>query len=127
MSGLPLPRDAVAAVVDGRACASRVPMLIHFWVLDPPRFGEREAELRALLGRYPMDAQMIPVNMPQLFAAPEDDPDYRWADYPDPYQCRQVALDERVAVADWAQLDGILARFPDPQYKSLFRGAPPPD
>ncbi|MBQ8953335.1 MAG: hypothetical protein IJ048_04415, partial [Clostridia bacterium] len=74
----PLTREDIKRVVEGRGNASRVPSLLHFWIY-PGAFGEREAAVRELLNRYPMDALFIPLNIPAVFEAPADDPSYRWS------------------------------------------------
>jgi uroporphyrinogen-III decarboxylase len=65
--------------------------------------------------------------MPYEYDPPEDDPEYRWLTYPDPYQGREVALDERIAMPDWSRLDEIIEEFPNPNYPNLFKWAKPAD
>ena len=121
----PLPREAVISVINGTGAADRVPVLLHFWV-DAPSFGERQAEVEALLAEYPQDAQVVPMWIPDVFNAPEDDPTYRWAPF-DPPPRKSKGLDAQIAITDWSQLDEVLARFPSPEYPNLLRWAPPPD
>ena len=122
-----LARDQLISVIDGRSNAPRVPMLIHFWVLFPDRYGDRKGALLEILSRYPMDAQMIYVNMPGGFEGPEDDPQYRWFPFDDPYKDGDVAIDESAALTDWEQLDGVLSHPPDPYYKGMSKHNAPPD
>ena len=102
-------------------------MLIHFWVLNPHNFGDREEALHRILGRYPMDAQVIQLRLPHVYDAPDDDPEYRWVNRADPYQDGTVPIDQRIAVPDWAQLDAILAEFPNPHHGQLFANDRPAD
>jgi len=126
---LPLTRDEVVSVIEGRSTSSRVPIQIHFWV-HPGTFGEREAAVREILSRYPEDVEIVDFRMPSIYRAPEDDPEYRWMTFDDPYaggRAEGIAIDERVALADWSRLEEIIGRFPDPAYPALFRDVPNPD
>ncbi len=51
----PLTRAEVQAVVEGRGCAPRVPVLLHQWTY-PGAFGDRAAQVQAILDQYPQDA-----------------------------------------------------------------------
>ena len=102
-------------------------MLIHFWVLNPDVFEERKPALFDILGRYPQDAQIIPINMPDRYVAPVDDPGYRWFPFDDPYRDGNVPLDERIALPNWGQLDAVLRAFPNPYYEGMFKYNMPPD
>jgi len=120
-----LTREEMIAVIEGRGAARRVPVLLHCWT-SAEAFGAREAQARALLGRYPNDAQMIPFNLPDVYKAPPDAPEYRWVNYDDPNPGRKSGLDEQGAIDDWSRLDGILANFPDPAYSGALPADPPP-
>jgi uroporphyrinogen decarboxylase len=121
-----LSRDETASVVEGRGAASRVPVLLHFWV-HPQEFGNREPQVRAILNRYPEDAQIIGIRIPDVYHAPDEDPEYRWVNFNDPYEGTTVGLDARPAIADWAQLDSVLRDFPNPHFPGMFPNRPPPD
>jgi len=122
----PLTRDEVRSVIEGRGAASRVPVLLHFWV-GPDAFGERAQAVRDILARYPEDVQHIGTRLPEVFKAPADDPEYRWVDFDEPKSDATTGLDERGAISDWNQLDRILKHFPNPRYAGLFPSAPAPD
>lgn len=121
----PLSREAVISVINGTGAADRVPVLLHFWV-HPPHFGERQAEVEALLAEYPQDVQLVGLRMPAIFEAPEDDPSYRWVCFDAPQQS-SAGIDSQVAITDWTQLDEVLADFPSPEYPNLLAWAPEAD
>ena len=121
----PLTREEIRRIVDGRGCAGRVPGLLHFWI-NPGAFGGREAQVRAILDRYPMDALFIPVRIPQVFDAPADDPSYRWG-FRD-QDVRAKALDSQQVINEWeTDLEPFLADFPDPDYPGLIQTRPADD
>lgn len=126
MDDQPLSREQMISVIEGRGAAPRVPVMLHFWT-RPRQFGDRAPAVQALLDRYPHDAQTIGLRVPQLFTAPPDAPSYRWANMDDPYAGRAVGHDARVALADWGQLDALLADWPDAQYAGLTADNPPAD
>lgn len=114
----PLTREEVIRVIEGKGAARRVPMMIHPWV-DAKRFGEQTARYQALLDAYPCDIEVISLQTPDAFAAPTDDPTYRWMNIDNPFP-ENIALDAVSAIDDWDKLDGILAEFPDPHYPGLI-------
>jgi len=123
----PLTREEVRSVIDGRSTAPRVPVILDFWV-HPETFGDREPAVRAIMARYPQDVQDIWIRMPDVHRAPETDPGYRWVPFDAPAQEHgTTALDAQVAITDWAQLDEVLARFPDPASPAMFPLHPEPD
>lgn len=122
-----LSRAQVISVVEGRSIAPRVPMLINYWVTYPERFGDRQPQLFQTLGRYPMDAQIMCLAMPEIYEAPPDDPSYRWFQMDDPYKDGSVAYDERIVMPDWDHLDDVIAGFPAPSYRGLCKHNEPAD
>lgn len=123
----PLSREEVIAVIEGKATQTRVPNLVQFWV-HPEEFGAQQNEVLDLLDRYPMDAQAIPFNIPTVFDAPADDPEYRWVNFKNPREGETHGIDEIVAIEDWdAQLEGVLTNFPNPDYENLFPENPESD
>ncbi len=122
----PLSREELMQVIEGKGKASRVPMLYHFWVF-PEVFQEKEDQYVQLLDKYPTDMQVINVNMPSVFDAPEDDGSYRWANKDRAQTAGSVGLDAVVAIEDWAELDDVLAHFPNADYAGLFREKPQED
>jgi hypothetical protein len=123
MSNKTLTREEMISVIEGKSSASRVPMMIHFWT-NPVVFGQNEARARELLSSYPYDVTGVGIKMPDVFEAPEDDREYRWVNFDDPYKDKSVGLDEKVAITDWEQLDSILENFPNANYPRMFPSNP---
>ena len=67
-----LGREELRRVIEGRGNAGRVPVMLHFWI-NPGAFPEPE-RARAILDRYPQDAQPIWFQIPRIYEAPADDP-----------------------------------------------------
>ncbi len=122
----PLTREQLKSVITGNGAASRVPMLYDLWV-HPWTFGEDEAAVRAIMADYPMDACIVPIRMPNLFTAPEDDPEYRFMNFDNPNKDETGGIDERVALSDFKMLDDVLKDFPNPNYPNMYPEHPPED
>lgn len=122
----PLTRDQLSSVIEGRSTADRVPVMIHLWV-HPDTFGERESAVHDILGRYPMDAQLLQVEMPGVFYGTELAPDYRWLPWNDPGCNVSTAIDQQIALPDWCRLDEIVEHFPKAEYPVFFRNNAAPD
>ena len=121
----PLSREALRMVIEGRGHASRVPLMIHFWV-HPDAFGEESGAVERLLGAYPMDVQTVWFRMPDVYRAPEDDPSFRWS-WRDA-QGGGAALDNAGFIGEWeSELEPMLADFPSPDYPGLFPDRPGED
>ncbi|MDD3243169.1 MAG: uroporphyrinogen decarboxylase family protein [Eubacteriales bacterium] len=113
----PLTREELKSVIHGKGAGSRVPLLYHFWC-DPHVFGERSAQAEALLQAYPSDAQCVSLRMPDVAEAPQDAPQYKWI-FKDSLAKQDGGIDARIAMADWDELEEVLAHFPDPGYEKL--------
>lgn len=118
----PLSREELKSVIEGKSIAKRVPSVVHFWT-NQEVFGDNKDKAISLLNKYPNDVLSISINTPDTFYAPDDDPSYRWSNYDDPYVGQDVAIDSQIVINDWEQLDGILADFPNPNYKGMFKEA----
>lgn len=121
-----LTKEELSSVIDGRATASRVPVLLDLWV-HPWTFGDREQAVRKIMNDYCMDAQIVPIRMPGVYKAPEDDPEYRWVNFDKPNKDKVAGIDEQAVIEDWSALDSILEDFPDPNYKGMYPENPTPD
>jgi len=64
------------------------------------------------MARYPHDVQLIGVRMPSYAEPPAEDPGYRWV--PRRRHVEGRALDAQSLIADWSELDEVIATFPDP-------------
>ena len=121
----PLSKDEMRSVIEGRGAAARVPMIFKFWT-NSNVFGSESIKVEKLFEKYPEDIQAIPLNMPDIYNAPEDAPGYRWANYSSKTD-ESKAIDDRVVFNDWSQLDDVLKDFPDPNYHGLTVNNPPSD
>ncbi len=124
MQYTPLSRDEVRSVIEGRGAASRVPALLHFWT-HAGAFGDRQPAVEALMARYPHDVQLIGVRMPSYAEPPVEDPGYRWV--PGRQQNEGRALDAQSLICDWAELDEVIATFPDSRSRLALPENPEPD
>jgi uroporphyrinogen decarboxylase len=123
-----LSREEMRRVVIGQGCASRIPVLLHPWVY-PQAFEDETARaaVHLLLDTYPCDAQIIPWRNIEIYQAPADDPGYCWIKNRPAGQPGTQALDAQTPLADWSQLDEVLANFPSAEYPNLFPHVPLPD
>lgn len=125
MSSQPLLRAELRSVIDGKGAARRVPMLFDLWV-HPWTFGEQEAEVRAIMAAYPMDACIIPIRMPGTLKAPDDDPGYRFM-HKDVEPDSKRGHDAQVLLADMEEVDALIADFPNADYQNMYPEIPPED
>ena len=115
----PLSRQEIIDVIEGKGCASRVPVMLQFWT-NVPAFGDRAAEVEKFIEDYPSDVQFLSLRMPDAFNAPDDDPNYRFANDEVKISNEKKGMDAQVVIEDYeTQLDGILRDFPSPYYKNL--------
>ena len=105
--------EVIKAIERRRPC--RVPMILHHYA--PPRvYGERAAEMQAILREYPMDVRFHIQHMPSIWEEPGGLRGYSWMRRPAPPATGQArGMDAEVAITDWAQLDEVLAHPPDPE------------
>ena len=113
-----LLKEDLCKVIEGRGEAARIPMMHHFWIF-PDVYGERKQEVRVILDRYPCDVDRIYLTMPDVFNAPKDDPGYRLVQKDPP--SAHAGLDASPGIGDWAELAGVLAHFPSPEYPKLVQ------
>lgn len=119
-----ISRESLIDVIEGRGAAERVPAVVHFWV-NPANFKEPKP-VQDLLDQYPSDVQVVPLHIPAVYEAPDDDPSYRWS-YKDP-ENRSAALDSDGFIQDWEEeLEPLLADFPSADYPGLTKTNPPAD
>lgn len=123
----PLKKEDIISVIEGNGAASRIPTFIHFWTHPSDFELQKQPEVLNILNNYPQDVQSITFNIPKIYDAPCDDPNYRWVNFDNHNIDENKGLDENIAISDWSQLDDILKDFPDPNYKQLFNINPEPD
>lgn len=112
-------------IIEGKCSYDRVPMIYDFWA-SPSIFGANEAKARQLMLDYPSDVQILPIRIPDVSEAPDDDKDYKWL-YKTPQKNDSAGLDAQVLIKEWDELDDIIAHFPDPNYRGLFPDKGSPD
>ena len=128
MDHRPLTREEMCRVIEGKGCAHRVPVLVHTWVSPGTFEGAKRAAVERVLAQYPMDAQIITLNIPKVYEAPADDPSYRWSYRGPRKDLSSAALDNAGVIEDWeAELELLLQDFPDPDYPGLLPPAPEAD
>lgn len=120
-----LTREEVKSIIEGKGKAYRVPMAVHVWI-DSERFEDRADAYQAVLDSYPCDIQKISINMPEVFDAPSDEPEFRWMNIDNPFPPNQ-SLDAVSAIGDMDDLDTILAEFPDPYSVHIMPECPVDD
>ena len=110
----PLSREEVIKAIEHRG-PSRVPMILHHY--SPQKaFAGREKMVKELLAQYPTDVAIYSQHMPTTWSESWGPPEYAWVRKPAPTPpAHSTGLDAQVAIADWAQLDEVLANQPDPQ------------
>ena len=110
----PLSREEVIRAIEHRG-PSRVPMILHHY--SPQKaFAGREKMVKELLAQYPTDVAIYSQHMPTTWSESWGPPEYAWVRKPAPTPpAHSTGLDAQVAIADWAQLDEVLANQPDPQ------------
>lgn len=121
MNFIPLTKKELISVIEGKSITNRIPMMIQFWS-NSETFGVDKEEVDILFKKYPCDVHSIDIRMPDIFKAPEDDPNYRWLNYSNPFEDKKLAFDAHEAISEWSQLDDILANFPDANYTGMFPG-----
>ena len=121
-----LSRQEVKNVIEGKGAASRVPVMLQFWT-PAQNFGDRTEQVRELIGKFPQDVQTIHVSLPDIFEGAKSDPNYRWMNTDEPEGFNDLAIDERIALSDWEQLDAVLADFPDPEFADMYPNPPESD
>jgi len=73
---------------------------------------EHGEALRQLMARYPDDVASINIHV-DYWAAPDDDPNYRWA-FGGKSKPQDVPIDNCPVIEDWGELDQFLAEMPSP-------------
>jgi len=101
-------------------------MLLHFWT-RAEQFADHAEGVRAILGRYPQDAQVLLLRMSGMHEGPEESPGYRWVTFEAPAAAEGLGIDSRAPIEDWSRLDEVLADFPDPRSLAILADNQPAD
>jgi hypothetical protein len=109
-----LPKHEVIKAIEHRG-PSRVPMILHHYAL-PSAYAGREDQVKEFLEQYPTDVAFYIQQMPPVWDGPGIPTGYSWMHRPAPPATEHsVGIDAEIAITDWAQLDDILAKQPEPQ------------
>jgi len=109
----PLSRQEMINVIEGKSCASRIPVTYQFW-------GGRHSSIG-----YPYDMATFNLPMPSHDKAPENDPNYKWVNIETKTMTEGVGIDAKGCL-DWNNLDDVLKHFPSVESPALFgKGGPP--
>lgn len=114
----PLNRDELKNIIEGSSRAERVPLLYGIWLNDRP-FGGNADALEQWQATHVCDIQEVYLNFPELYAAPADAPDYRWA----PRGAVEDAtggMDSRVVLKSWDEAEALYETFPSAAYPGLI-------
>lgn len=113
-----LGKEEIKKVIEGRGAAERVPLLYDLWISENIFDGNEKARDEWFQTR-PCDIEDVFLNFPDLYTAPEDDPDYRWA--PSDMNVKEdVGIDAQCILKDWEEADEFYKKFPSPEYKGLI-------
>lgn len=117
-----LKKEELKMVIEGRGHASRVPMLYDIWIY-PWIYGERQKSFEDYLEKQPRDVNLLDLNMPDNFQAPEDDPSYKWAS--DDVQAKDnCGIDENCVAEEWEDMEFVYETFPSAEYSGLIPSVP---
>lgn len=118
-----MTKEELTSIIEGRGCGNRIPVIYDIWIY-PDVMGEQEDKVRELLDKVPQDAAGVFFNWPDMYQAPEDDPDYRWA-HGDVKKKEGVALDSE-GYLDWEENgEDFFAHFPSADYPGLIPAQKP--
>ena len=93
-----LTAQQVRDVIEGRGC-TQIPVLYDLWIY-PSVMEKEQAQVEAMLEKYPRDVQEVFLRFPDMYDAPEEDGDYRWAAAGGKHR-EGVGLDVEMGIKDW--------------------------
>lgn len=105
-----LKREDIIRVIEGKGAAERVPLLMDIWIYD--NVFENDPEKREKwLSRYPRDIREVFLQMPGMFEAPAEDPDYCWTTK-DMVKDETKGLDAQSVIEEWENAEEFYRTFP---------------
>lgn len=113
-----LKREEIINVIEGKGAAKRVPLLMDVWIYDNVFDGDPEKRAQ-WLEQYPCDVKEVFLEMPGMYEAPEEDPDYCWTT-PDMVKDETKGLDAQAAIEDWEDAEEFYRTFPSAESKALI-------
>lgn len=112
-------KEELRKVIEGRGHASRVPLMVQFWV-NPEVFGERRDDIARLIQRYPCDIDIASLQFPQVKYTDTPPDAVVWNQKSLDVSVQQQGYDNRIVLEDWEELDTFLAEFPEPTYDGMI-------
>lgn len=115
-----LTREEVISVIDRKGAAPGVPTLLLNWWGNgtPEKYGRKLKDLEA---RFPCDIFLGKLLQPGEATSPTANPEYRWGYKADYSASAMHSIGNAVELLDdWADLDKLLASFPDPNEPGIF-------
>lgn len=113
-----LKREDIIRVIEGKGAAERVPLLMDIWIYD--NVFENDPEKREKwLSQYPRDIREVFLQMPGMFEAPAEDPDYCWTTK-DMVKDETKGLDAQSVIEEWEDAEEFYRTFPSADSPALI-------
>lgn len=115
-----LTREELRDVIHGKSFGNRVPILYHLWIY-PEDFEENGQELRNFLKEQPQDVNPVFLKMPDIFEAPEEEPDWMWSPYPGKFDYMKGIDGNAVITGEWDEIEDFYRKFPSADSELFFK------
>lgn len=116
-----MTKQEMRNIIDGKRTREHIPNLCSFWVM-PDLCGENKEKMEEWKKTHICDIDYCFINMPDLFHAPLDDENYRWA-AEERDELIDVGIDNNSIIEDFEEIDSFYETFPSPEYKGLIPSA----
>jgi uroporphyrinogen decarboxylase len=117
----PLNKDEVIKAIEYKG-PERIPMMINLW-LSEETLKHCKDRVDALIKKYPYDIALYIPTFPGYYSSPfENHPEYKWIPNIDSFD-KSKAVDSRILVKDWNELDEWMESFPDPSMIEIMDNA----
>lgn len=113
-----LNREQVRSVIEGKCTNGQVPNVCSFWVM-PDLCKDRETEFSEWKNKRLYDIRDCFINIPDLYTAPKDNLNYRWA-YKDVDLSQKKGIDNSIIIEEWEDAEEFYENFPSPEYAGLI-------
>lgn len=113
-----LEKEDIKKVIEGRGASSRPPILYDMWIY-PEIYGEKQKEYEQFIDTQPRDIDIVDLKMPEIYTAPKDAPEYKWA--PEDMQAKEgVGIDKNSVADEWEDMEAVYLSFPSSEYPGLI-------